>query len=47
MGIQRPKILVEAYECSPVREHAPGAVWQTVSRLSRWFDLWVLVEETQ
>lgn len=47
MGIQRPKILVEAYECSPVREHAPGAVWQTVSRLSRWFELWVLVEETQ
>ena len=47
MGTERPKILVEAYECSPVREHAPGAVWQIVSRLSHWFELWVLVEETQ
>ena len=41
------RVLIEAYECSPVREHAPGSAWQIVSRLARWHELWVLTEETQ
>jgi glycosyltransferase involved in cell wall biosynthesis len=43
----RPRILVESYECSPVRSHAPGAAWQILSRLSQWFDLWIITEQTQ
>lgn len=47
MSKQNVKILIEAYECSPVREHAPGASWQIISRLAQWFDVWVLTEQTQ
>ena len=47
MNENRPKILIEAYECSPVREHAAGASWQIVSRLAKWFEVWVLSEQTQ
>lgn len=47
MNSQRPKILIEAYECSPARDHAPGAAWQIISRLAEWFDLWILCEQTQ
>jgi glycosyltransferase involved in cell wall biosynthesis len=46
-GRHRPRILVESYECSPVRNHAPGAAWQILSRLSQWFDLWVITEQVQ
>lgn len=43
----RPSILIVAYECSPVRGHAPGAAWNLISRLSRWNRLVVVTEETQ
>ncbi len=43
----RPRILVESYECSPAMDHAPGSAWQILSRLARWFDLWILTEESQ
>ena len=43
----KPKVLVEAYECSPVRSHAPGSAWQILSRLAQWYNLWVITEETQ
>ncbi len=43
----KPKVLVEAYECSPIRAHAPGAAWQILSRLAKWYNLWVITEETQ
>ena len=46
-GEPRLRVLVESFECSPARGHAPGAAWQVVSRLAQWHDLWVLVEETQ
>lgn len=41
------KALVEAYECSPARKHAPGSAWQIVSRLARRHELWILTEKTQ
>ncbi len=41
------KILIESYECSPVRSHAPGAAWQIISRLANYYELWIIVEETQ
>jgi glycosyltransferase involved in cell wall biosynthesis len=44
---QRLRILVESYECSPVRGHAPGSAWQILSRLSQWFDIWVITEQSQ
>jgi len=44
---RRPRVLVIAYECSPVRGHAPGAAWQFVSRLAEKFDVHVVTEERQ
>jgi glycosyltransferase involved in cell wall biosynthesis len=44
---RRPRILVESYECSPAMDHVPGSAWQILSRLARWFDLWILTEESQ
>lgn len=44
---KRYKILIEAYECSPIRAHAPGAAWQIVSRLAKHYELWILTEESQ
>jgi len=41
------RVLVEAYECSPAREHAPGSAWQIISRLGQWHEIWVLTEKTQ
>lgn len=43
----RPRILIESYECSPVRNHVPGSAWQIISRLSQWFDIWVITEQIQ
>jgi len=43
----KPKVLVEAYECSPARSHAPGSAWQILSRLAQWYDLYAITEETQ
>jgi glycosyltransferase involved in cell wall biosynthesis len=43
----RLKVLIEAYECSPVRNHAPGSAWQILSRLARKHELWVITEKTQ
>ncbi len=43
----RPRILIESYECSPSRNHAPAAAWQIISRLSQWFDVWVITEQVQ
>lgn len=43
----KPKVLVEAYECSPAQSHVPGSAWQILTRLSRWYDLWIITEETQ
>jgi glycosyltransferase involved in cell wall biosynthesis len=45
--VRRLKVIVEAYECSPLRQHAAGSAWNIVSRLSDRHDLWVVVEETQ
>ena len=42
----RKRILVEAYECSPVRAHAPGSAWQILSRLANIYDIWIITEET-
>ena len=42
-----PRILIESYECSPVRNHAPGSAWQLISRLSQWFELWIITEQVQ
>ena len=41
---RRLKILVEAYECSPLRGHAAGSSWQIITRLSDLYDLWVITE---
>jgi len=41
------KVLVEAYECSPARGHAPGAAWQIVRRLARKHSLWIVTDKTQ
>lgn len=42
----RLKVLVEAYECSPMRHHAAGSAWNILLRLSEWHDLWIIVEES-
>ncbi len=47
MTHSKPKVLVEAYECSPARSHAPGSAWQILSRLARSYDLWIITEQTQ
>jgi len=44
---ETPRVLVEAYECSPVSSHAPGSTWEIITRLARWFELWVVTEATQ
>ncbi|MBN1127121.1 MAG: glycosyltransferase family 4 protein [Sedimentisphaerales bacterium] len=44
---RRLRVLVEAYECSPGKSHVPGSAWQILMRLSQWFDLWILTEQTQ
>ena len=41
------KILLIAYDCSPVRSHASGAAWQIISRLAEHHELWVVSEEMQ
>ncbi|RPH51170.1 MAG: glycosyltransferase [Desulfobacteraceae bacterium] len=43
----RLRILVVAYECSPVSAHTAGSAWQIVYRLSKTYDLWVITEATQ
>lgn len=47
MNVKRLKILIIAYECSPLRSHAPGSAWQIISRLSQWHDLWIITEASQ
>lgn len=41
----RLKVLVSAYACSPYKGSEPGAGWGFVSELSKYHDLWVIVEE--
>lgn len=43
----RLKVLVVAYECSPVRGHAPGSAWNLVTRLAQWNEVLVITEESQ
>jgi len=40
-------VLVVAYECSPVRGHAPGSAWKLVTRLAQWHRVVVVTEESQ
>lgn len=44
---RRLRVLVIAYECSPMRQHAPGSAWQVIRRLAEWHELWVVTEATQ
>lgn len=39
------KILISAYACSPYKGSEPGVGWGVVSELSRFHELWVIVEE--
>lgn len=42
---RRLKVLVSAYACSPVRGSEPGMGWGFVSELSKFHELWVIVEK--
>ena len=39
------KLLIVAYACSPYKGSEPGVGWGFVSELSKYHDLWVIVEE--
>jgi glycosyltransferase involved in cell wall biosynthesis len=41
------RVLLIAYECSPIRGHAPGSAWQIISRLAKLHCVHVVVEESQ
>ncbi|HNC14232.1 MAG TPA: glycosyltransferase family 4 protein [Cyclobacteriaceae bacterium] len=43
--MKRLKVLVSAYACSPYKGSEPGVGWGFVSELSKYHDLWVIVEE--
>lgn len=45
MMTPRRPILVEAYTCSPYHGSEPGVGWNIVSRLSRWYEVYVITEE--
>jgi len=42
---RRLKVLVSAYACSPYKGSEPGVGWGFVSALSKYHDLWVIVED--
>ena len=42
---KRLKVLVSAYACSPYKGSEPGVGWGFVSELSKYHNLWVIVEE--
>ena len=43
--MKRLKVLVSAYACSPYKGSEPGVGWGFVTELSKYHDLWVIVEE--
>ena len=38
----RPRILLSAYACEPVKGSEPGVGWNWVRQLSQFAELWVL-----
>ena len=42
---QRPRVLLQAYACSPYRGGEPGMGWNRVLEMARYFDTWVLCKQ--
>ncbi|RKY12515.1 MAG: hypothetical protein DRP65_00990 [Planctomycetota bacterium] len=45
--MDRLKILVSAYACSPYQGSEPGMGWGWIKEISRYHDLWVICEESE
>ena len=45
MAPSRMKVCVSAYACSPYQGSEPGVGWGFVEAISRYHDVWVIVEE--
>ena len=41
---RRLKVLIESYECSPLRHHTAGSAWNLIIRLAKYHDLWIITE---